>query len=113
MTLQEYAATLCSEENVAQADNWGEVVRVMREEESRFDVKPPDELLTYHQARVAAMAAAIAFAEKQPSGDEVNPYLFITDPSVFALALAIGAEENGLDASTHAVLVQHGCIDET
>ena len=115
LTVQEYADTVCGlEEDIPGDITWGEYGdEVNRIIDTYEDITPPDSLKTYHQVRMAAVKSVSAIIDNKDADATVNPFEFITEPSLLGHGLAIQGAENDLDTASRQILVQRGCINES
>ena len=81
------------------------------EEEITFSgqIKPPTQLVAWHEAWLAGSKEVFRFAANQTEDAIADPYEFLGSPELRAAGVAIGAIAEKLGSQTKATLHNHGC----
>ena len=115
LTVEEYLIQVCSDveefESLEYEDLTWEQARVIMEDqvEKLNSFTPPTELTDYHNAIVATLQGALEVVKSKDQGAPVNPFEFLSEPEVMALAWAGVAVGEALPSELMARLEDAGC----
>ena len=113
MTVEEYAK-FCGELRGADPKTWGDAEARLGEMLAAYrEATPPPVLDAYHESRVTVFYVMYGFAQKQDSSGEYDGLAFLSDSSVFLIAMSMAGKLESLPQDVRNELIAAGCEDES
>ena len=110
VTLEEYAEIVCDSDGLPRKATWGEAQSAMQDRLSTYKgLKPPDEIVPFHEGRIAAMEGVIEVVKGKDSGAVMNEYELAFVPEMHQAMRADKAGVRSLSVEHQRLLKKHGC----
>ena len=127
MTVEEYAAVVCADEEAEGSgaeglaaleevfdQTWGEARAEAQAGLDRYEgANPPDSLQEYHDAKIAGSQAFLDATKDMPAADGWNPFLLMAEADLVAATSKIEKVEKNLPNAERAALEAAGCHPES